>query len=234
MTTSTIPREEMGNATGLFNMLRNIGGSIGIAMATTAIIRRAALHQTEIGANLAPSNPVLQQKARADRHRTSATSIGPASARPGSHGPDLWAAACSNPHCSPTSTSSAGPRCSPSSAPLPSGSSVNRQSTPRRHPAHTDLDQPLRIHSSAINASALRISRQFLATTSKSRILVTRINLASAGAGLIQLRGRGVGVFAISLTSLATKENRNGSRQTLPFSYSLFRRIPLCRLPQKT
>ena len=40
MTTSTIPREEMGNATGLFNMLRNIGGSIGIAMATTAIIRR--------------------------------------------------------------------------------------------------------------------------------------------------------------------------------------------------
>jgi DHA2 family multidrug resistance protein len=51
MTTSTLPREEMGNATGLFNMLRNIGGSIGIAMATTALIRRAALHQTEIGAN---------------------------------------------------------------------------------------------------------------------------------------------------------------------------------------
>ncbi len=46
MTTSTISRNEMGNATGLFNMLRNIGGSIGIAMATTAIIRRADLHQT--------------------------------------------------------------------------------------------------------------------------------------------------------------------------------------------
>jgi hypothetical protein len=46
----------MGNATGLFNMLRNIGGSIGIAMATTALIRRAALHQTEIGANLSPSS----------------------------------------------------------------------------------------------------------------------------------------------------------------------------------
>ena len=67
MSTSTIPREEMGNATGLFNMLRNIGGSIGIAMATTAIIRRAALHQTEIGANLSPSNPVLQQKSQHDR-----------------------------------------------------------------------------------------------------------------------------------------------------------------------
>jgi len=85
ITTSTIPREEMGNATGLFNMLRNIGGSIGIAMATTAIIRRAALHQTEIGANISSSNPVLQQSSRQiatylGHH------LGPASARPGSMG----------------------------------------------------------------------------------------------------------------------------------------------------
>jgi MFS transporter, DHA2 family, multidrug resistance protein len=62
ITTSTLSREEMGNATGLFNMLRNVGGSIGIAMATTALIRRAAQHQTEIGANLSPTNPVLQQR----------------------------------------------------------------------------------------------------------------------------------------------------------------------------
>jgi MFS transporter, DHA2 family, multidrug resistance protein len=85
MATSTIPREEMGNATGLFNMLRNIGGSIGISMATTALIRRAALHQNEIGANLSPANPVLQQKSAAIAgflaHR-----IGPAQARPGSFG----------------------------------------------------------------------------------------------------------------------------------------------------
>ena len=64
MSTSTIPREEMGNATGLFNMLRNIGGSIGIAMATTAVIRRSALHQNELGAHLSASDPVLQQKSR--------------------------------------------------------------------------------------------------------------------------------------------------------------------------
>jgi DHA2 family multidrug resistance protein len=85
MATSTIPREEMGNATGLFNMLRNIGGSIGISMATTALIRRAALHQTELGAHLDPSNPVLQQKSRMiagylGHH------IGPASGGPGSMG----------------------------------------------------------------------------------------------------------------------------------------------------
>ena len=85
ITTSTIPREEMGNATGLFNMLRNIGGSIGIAMATTAIIRRAALHQNEIGANISSSNPVFQQNSRQiatylGHH------LGPASARTGSMG----------------------------------------------------------------------------------------------------------------------------------------------------
>jgi DHA2 family multidrug resistance protein len=85
MSTSTIPREEMGNATGLFNMLRNIGGSIGISMATTALIRRAALHQTEIGAQLSPSNPILQQKSRAIAAYLG-HQIGPPAARPGSFG----------------------------------------------------------------------------------------------------------------------------------------------------
>lgn len=64
MAMATIPRQEMGNATGLSNMLRNIGGSIGISMATTAVIRRAALHQNDLGAHIDPSNPVLQQKVR--------------------------------------------------------------------------------------------------------------------------------------------------------------------------
>jgi DHA2 family multidrug resistance protein len=61
-TTATIPREEMGNATGLFNMLRNIGGSVGIAMASTALVRRAAFYQTEIGANVGSSTATLQQQ----------------------------------------------------------------------------------------------------------------------------------------------------------------------------
>ncbi len=65
MSTSTLSNQEMGSATGLFNMLRNIGGSIGIAMATTALIRRSALHQTYLGANLGASNFVLQQKSAA-------------------------------------------------------------------------------------------------------------------------------------------------------------------------
>jgi DHA2 family multidrug resistance protein len=82
---STIPNKEMGNATGLANMLRNIGGSIGIAMATTALIRRADLHQTELGGHITASTWVYQQKSAAlagylGHH------LGPAQGRPGAMG----------------------------------------------------------------------------------------------------------------------------------------------------
>jgi DHA2 family multidrug resistance protein len=85
LSTSTLTREEMGNATGLFNMLRNIGGSIGIAMASTALIRRAAFHQTEIGSNITASGWVLQQKS-AQISGYLAHRLGPVAARPGSMG----------------------------------------------------------------------------------------------------------------------------------------------------
>jgi DHA2 family multidrug resistance protein len=82
---ATISNREMGAATGLSNMLRNIGGSIGISMATTAIIRRAALHQTEIGANITSSTWVFQQKSAAVAGYL-AHQVGPAQARPGAMG----------------------------------------------------------------------------------------------------------------------------------------------------
>ncbi len=85
MTVATIPNPKMGNATGLFNMLRNIGGSVGIAMATTALIRRADLHQTYLAGHLAPSALTLQHTsgmmAAYLRHQ-----MGTAAARPGSYG----------------------------------------------------------------------------------------------------------------------------------------------------
>jgi DHA2 family multidrug resistance protein len=38
--------EQMGNAAGLFNLMRNLGGSIGISMVTTMLARGAQAHQT--------------------------------------------------------------------------------------------------------------------------------------------------------------------------------------------
>jgi MFS transporter, DHA2 family, multidrug resistance protein len=65
MSMTSIDQSEIGNATGLYAMLRNIGGSIGIAVASTVLVRRAAAHQNYLGANLGSSSYVLQQKSAA-------------------------------------------------------------------------------------------------------------------------------------------------------------------------
>jgi DHA2 family multidrug resistance protein len=44
----TLPNEQIGNASGLFNLMRNIGGSIGISIAATLLTRRADVHQNLI------------------------------------------------------------------------------------------------------------------------------------------------------------------------------------------
>lgn len=55
-----IPHEKTGYATGLMNLLRNIGGSSGIAIATTLLARRSQFHQANLIGNLVPGNPAYQ------------------------------------------------------------------------------------------------------------------------------------------------------------------------------
>jgi DHA2 family multidrug resistance protein len=58
----TLRNEQMGNATGLFNLVRNIGGSIGISATTTYLVRSAQRHQTLLAAHLTPYDPAYQQR----------------------------------------------------------------------------------------------------------------------------------------------------------------------------
>jgi DHA2 family multidrug resistance protein len=44
----TLSNEQIGNASGIFNLMRNVGGSIGISVAQTLLTRRADTHQNEI------------------------------------------------------------------------------------------------------------------------------------------------------------------------------------------
>jgi len=44
----TLRNDQIGNASGLFNLFRNVGGSIGISVAQTLLTRRSAVHQNEI------------------------------------------------------------------------------------------------------------------------------------------------------------------------------------------
>jgi DHA2 family multidrug resistance protein len=52
----------MGNATGIFNLMRNIGGSFGIAGVTTMLARGAQVHQAAMVSHLTPYDPVFQQR----------------------------------------------------------------------------------------------------------------------------------------------------------------------------
>jgi DHA2 family multidrug resistance protein len=55
-----IPRERMGNATSLFNLMRNIGGSIGIATTGTMLARNNQSTTSLLGANVTPYDPASQ------------------------------------------------------------------------------------------------------------------------------------------------------------------------------
>ncbi len=65
ITMSPIRKEQMGNATSLFNLMRNLGGSIGIAMGATLISRREQQHTNYLGAHITPYSPQAQHTLRA-------------------------------------------------------------------------------------------------------------------------------------------------------------------------
>jgi DHA2 family multidrug resistance protein len=56
-----IPREKMGNATSLFNLMRNIGGSIGIAVTGTMIARQTRVVTGTLGEHVSVYDPASQQ-----------------------------------------------------------------------------------------------------------------------------------------------------------------------------
>ena len=53
-----IPRERMGNATSLFNLMRNIGGSVGIAATGTMLARNSQRTTSMLGAHVSAYDPV--------------------------------------------------------------------------------------------------------------------------------------------------------------------------------
>ena len=49
-----IRKEKMGNATSIYNLMRNIGGSFGIAAMTTFLARRQQVHQNQLISHVTP------------------------------------------------------------------------------------------------------------------------------------------------------------------------------------
>ena len=72
----TLKNEQIGNASGLFNLMRNVGGGIGISMVNTLVSRHSQIHRAELVQNLAPENPAFQQTFNST-HAAMAQYVGP-------------------------------------------------------------------------------------------------------------------------------------------------------------
>jgi DHA2 family multidrug resistance protein len=56
-----IPKTESSQAAGLYALVRNEGGSLGIALVSTMLQRRSQVFQQTLGRNLTASNSMVQQ-----------------------------------------------------------------------------------------------------------------------------------------------------------------------------
>jgi DHA2 family multidrug resistance protein len=56
-TVSDIPAERMSAATGLFNLMRNVGGGVGVSLTQTLLSQAQQLHHLELGRFVNPYNP---------------------------------------------------------------------------------------------------------------------------------------------------------------------------------
>ena len=75
-----IPREKNNDVSGLTNLARNIGGSVGTSFLTTWLARRGQFHQERLGSHLTESSLAMQQQVRAMEGFFMSSVRGPASA----------------------------------------------------------------------------------------------------------------------------------------------------------
>ena len=62
LATAGLPKEDTGSASALFNMMRNLGGSCGIALASTLLTQREQFHSERIGESVSDSVLQIQQR----------------------------------------------------------------------------------------------------------------------------------------------------------------------------
>jgi DHA2 family multidrug resistance protein len=60
----TLKNEQIGNASGLFNLMRNVGGGIGISVVNTLVSRHTQMHRAELVGNMSPGTPAFDSALR--------------------------------------------------------------------------------------------------------------------------------------------------------------------------
>ncbi|MGC2662344.1 MAG: DHA2 family efflux MFS transporter permease subunit [Bryobacteraceae bacterium] len=85
VTLGDLPPERVGNGSGLFNLLRNVGGSIGISIVNTVIARHEQVHRSTLVKHYTATSPLFESQLSTVRHYL-ATQTDPVSAANQSYG----------------------------------------------------------------------------------------------------------------------------------------------------
>jgi DHA2 family multidrug resistance protein len=83
---SAVPMRELGHASGLFNFIRTIGGSIGIAAVATLLARGAQVHQARLAGHVSLYDPEVW-----DRYHTLVGTFAARGADPATAEQQAWA-----------------------------------------------------------------------------------------------------------------------------------------------
>src|SRR5881296_2679841 len=62
LTLATIRRDKLVNATAVYGMMRNVGGSVGIAVVTTLLAQRSQIHQTTLVSHVTAWDPATRER----------------------------------------------------------------------------------------------------------------------------------------------------------------------------
>lgn len=60
VTLGALKPESVGNGSGLYNLMRNIGGSVGISIVETLLARHEQVHRTDLARDLSPTSVIFQ------------------------------------------------------------------------------------------------------------------------------------------------------------------------------
>ena len=74
---ATLARKDAGDGSAIFNMFRNLGGSVGIAILSTVVTRREQFHDTRIGERITAYDLALQGRIATSQAGFMARGFGP-------------------------------------------------------------------------------------------------------------------------------------------------------------
>ena len=80
LATATLARKDAGDGSAIFNMFRNLGGSVGIAILDTLTVRREQFHDWIIGESVTVYSPAVQGRIASSTAQFVSKGFGPATA----------------------------------------------------------------------------------------------------------------------------------------------------------